>query len=129
MYAHVHHRFTILKRGVRGYTSHGHVILMEGNYSTMRSIGLQWLIVYSSFSWLASSSLPDVSGLGKQWLQKVCISKNLGRERAIDNKLSLLKNDKKSTTCINNCLMRNYVDACSAQSDFYFHKSNLRLRL
>ena len=25
-----------------------------------RSIGLQWLIVYSSFSWLASSSLPEV---------------------------------------------------------------------
>ena len=39
-----------------------------------RSIGLQRLIVYSSFSWLASS----FAGLGKQWLQKVCISKNLG---------------------------------------------------
>ena len=25
-----------------------------------RSIGLQWLIVYSSFNWLASSSLPGV---------------------------------------------------------------------
>ena len=48
---------------------------------------------------------------------------------AIDIKLSLLKNDKNSTTCINYCLMHNYFDACSAQSDFYFHKSNLRLRL
>ena len=25
-----------------------------------RSKGLQWLIVFSSFSWLASSSLPEV---------------------------------------------------------------------
>ena len=25
-----------------------------------RSIGLQWLIVYSSFSWLAPSSIPEV---------------------------------------------------------------------
>ena len=46
----MHPRFTILKWGVRGYTSHGHVILVEGNDS-----GLQRLIVYSSFSLLASS--------------------------------------------------------------------------
>ena len=52
MYTPVHPRFTLLKWGVRGYTLHGHVILI--------SIGLQWLIVYSSFSWLASSSLPEV---------------------------------------------------------------------
>ena len=30
----VHPRFTILKWGVKGYTSHGHVIRMEGNDST-----------------------------------------------------------------------------------------------
>ena len=34
MYTHVHPRFTILKWGLRGYTSHGRVILMEGNDST-----------------------------------------------------------------------------------------------
>ena len=34
MYTPVHPRFTILKWGVRGYTSHGYVILMEGNDST-----------------------------------------------------------------------------------------------
>ena len=34
MYTPVHPRFTILKWGVRGYISHGHVILMEGNDST-----------------------------------------------------------------------------------------------
>ena len=34
MYTHVHPRFTIFKWGLRGYTSHGHVILMEGNDST-----------------------------------------------------------------------------------------------
>ena len=34
MYTSMHPRFTILKWDVRGYTSHGHVILMEGNDST-----------------------------------------------------------------------------------------------
>ena len=60
MYTPVHPRFTILKWGVRAHTSHGHVILMEIKRLNQRSIGLQWLIVYSSFSWLASSSLPEV---------------------------------------------------------------------
>ena len=36
MYTPVHPRFTILKSGVRGYTSHGHVILMEGNTQTAK---------------------------------------------------------------------------------------------
>ena len=39
-----------------------------------RSIGLS----IASISWLASSSLPEVFRTGTQWLQKVCISKNLG---------------------------------------------------
>ena len=43
-----------------------------------RSIGLQWLIVYSSFSWLASSSLPKVFRTWKTVATEVCISKNLG---------------------------------------------------
>ena len=61
MYTPVHSRFTILKWGVRGYTLHGHVCYPDGRKRlNQRSIGLQWLIVYSSFSWLASSSLPRV---------------------------------------------------------------------
>ena len=59
MYTPVHPRFTILKWVVRGFTSR--TCYPDGKKRlNQRSIGLQWLIVYSSFSWLASSSLPEV---------------------------------------------------------------------
>ena len=56
-----------------------------------RSIGLQRLIVYSSFSWLASR-FQDLENSG---YRKFAFLKLKVGERAIDIKLSLLKNDKK----------------------------------
>ena len=43
-------------------------------------------------------------------------------------KLSLLKNDKR-TTCINYCLMHNYFDYYSAQSDFLFSFKQFKIKI